>query len=157
MNTIIRIASVTIFMVAVIIQFRMTMLVIPVSIVNPRDIAVNELQEVYDINLKIANAIYNAHVISGYPYKFIAELVLSESGFNPRAVSPKGYKGLLQTPTMTGYINTDLSHGIEILMEKFRMYKNPLDAIAAYKGGKDVPLAREQARAFLVKYERRIK
>ena len=153
MNSILRIISAILFVVAVIVQSKMAMIVIPVTIVDSKSIAINDLQKIYQINTKVATAIYNAHVTSGYPYKFIAELVLSESGFNPKAVSPKGYKGLLQTPTMTGYVNADIAHGIAILQEKFKQYKDPLDAIAAYKGGKDIPQARKQARDFLAKYE----
>jgi hypothetical protein len=46
-------------------------------------------------------------------------------------------------------------HVIEILESKFKQYKNPIDAIASYKGGKDKPQARRQAIAFLNTYNLR--
>jgi len=142
---------------AIVVLFKMAMIIVPIKIISTRENVIIGLQYTYSIGHDMAIAVYNAHVVSGYSPMFIAELVLSESAFNPRAVSPKGYKGVLQTPTKTGYLNADMIHGVEILQDKFKIYKDPVDAIAAFKGGKDVPLARQQARAFLLAYEKRKK
>ena len=129
-------------------------LITPVSLDTERARIVTELREEYKVSERLALAIYNAHIVYGFDHKFIAELMQSESGFDPNAISPKGYKGLMQTPSKTGYTTVDVMHGTAILKEKFSLYKNPLDAVAAYKGGKNVPLARQQAKQMLDNYAR---
>lgn len=136
-------------------QFKTAMLFVPVSIVDVRSQTIGQLVETYDISKKMATAVWNAHLVSGYDPVLIAELAFSESSFNNNVVSPKGYKGVLQTPTKTGYLNADMVHGVEILREKFKLYKKPLPSLAAYKGGKDVPLARVQASKVLAAYKAR--
>lgn len=134
---------------SIVIIVKMTTIITPVTIIDIHSKIVNDLQANYGITKKMAEAIYKVHIISEYSPDFIAKLILSESSFNPDAKSPKGYKGILQTPTKTGYLKTDILHGIEILQSKFKQHKDPIDAIAAYKGGKDKPQARRQAIALL--------
>ncbi len=155
---------------SIVFVFKFWMLIIPITIENKKDVIVSKLKVEYGITDKIAKAIYLAHELSGYNPMFIAELALSESEFNNNAVSSVGYKGIMQTPTRTGYVEADVVHGVAILMDKFKESKgNILVAIALYKGGwaknpdgkvqigKLNPIAEKQARAFLVKYEKRIK
>lgn len=94
------------------------------------------LQIEYGISKAIAIAIYNSHRISKFDPIFLAELISSESQFNIKARSCKNYKGLMQTPTMTGDPDVDVLYGTKILMEKWEIAKgDPLKAVALYKGG----------------------
>ena len=94
---------------------KMTNIITPITITDIHSEIVTDLQSDYGISKKMAEAIYKVYIISEYSPDFIAQLILSESSFNPHAISPKGYKGILQTPTKTGYLKTDMLHGIEIL------------------------------------------
>jgi hypothetical protein len=72
-------------------------------------------------------------------------LIKTESNYNRKAVSHKGYAGLMQTPGMSGYIDLDVRWGVRILKEKLRLAKCDLvKAITLYKGGNN-RLARRQA------------
>lgn len=83
-------------------------------------------------------------------------LTKTESEFKMNATSRKGYKGLLQTPYATKTsANADIMLGAEILKEKLRENNNNLrKALAAYKGGVNVPMAQRQANEVLVLYEK---
>lgn len=74
----------------------------------------------------------------------ILALLYTESNFNLRAVSPKGYRGLMQTPSATmAYADVDILHGARILEEKMKSpaakgVNGKVDmrkALAMYKGG----------------------
>jgi len=80
--------------------------------------------------------------ISGY---LIICLMKTESNFNKHAISYKFYKGLMQTPEYSGYIDIDILWGARILQEKLKMTHYDLrKALALYKGGNN-RLARRQA------------
>jgi len=80
--------------------------------------------------------------ISGY---LIICLMKTESNFNKHAISYKFYKGLMQTPGYSGYIDIDILWGARILQEKLKMTHYDLrKALALYKGGNN-RLARRQA------------
>ena len=65
----------------------------------------------------------------------LCALMKTESEFDPKAKSPAGYKGVMQTPTATGYINVDTLHGGEKLREKIKASKGDMEtALAFYKG-----------------------
>jgi hypothetical protein len=89
---------------------------------------------------------------TGIDGKLLAVLVFTESNFKKRAVSGKGYKGLLQTPSASFFTDVDILYGARILKEKLRLTRGDLfEALALYKGG-DGPLARKQANRVLEIY-----
>src|SRR2546426_8790226 len=58
----------------------------------------------------------------------------TESNFNKHAISYKFYKGLMQTPEYSGYIDIDILWGARILQEKLEMTHYDLrKALALYK------------------------
>jgi hypothetical protein len=76
-------------------------------------------------------------------------LIKTESNYNRKALSHKGYAGLMQTPGMSGYIDLDVRWGVRILKKKLELAKCDLrKAIALYKGGNN-RLARRQAEDFM--------
>ena len=86
----------------------------------------------------------------------LACLLQTESGFNPKAVSEKNYKGLMQTPTATfKWADVDILHGARILEEKLRLTRGDIVlALALYKGGNN-PMAKRQANQVLALYNSR--
>lgn len=85
--------------------------------------------------------------LTGFDEELIIALMSTESEFNPRARSPKNYKGLMQTPKATfKYPEVDTLYGAMILEDKYNETNgNLLKALALYKGGNN-PVARRYAR-----------
>ncbi len=84
----------------------------------------------------------------------LSVLMFTESNFNFKAESEKGYKGLMQTPTATKqWADVDVLHGARILQDKLKIAKgNLLKALSLYKGGEN-QLAKKQARQVLGMYK----
>ena len=95
---------------------------------------------------KLAKSARLASEATGLRPEIFIALMYTESTFNENAVSSKGYKGLMQTPSATfKYAEVDVMHGAMILKDKLE-YSNGdlLKALALYKGGNN-PLARKYA------------
>ena len=89
---------------------------------------------------------------TGIDGKLLAVLVFTESNFKKRAVSGKGYKGLMQTPSASFFTDVDILYGARILKEKLKLTRGDLfEALTLYKGG-DGPSARKQANRVLEIY-----
>lgn len=66
---------------------------------------------------------------------FIACLIKTESEFKPKARSSMGYKGVMQTPTATGYVEADTMHGCNKLQDHLQdTHGNLVNALTNYKG-----------------------
>jgi len=76
----------------------------------------------------------------------LTSLLFTESNFRLSATSPKGYRGIAQTPTASMiYPEVDILHGAMILKDKLRITNNNMfEALSLYKGGRN-PEARRQA------------
>ena len=91
----------------------------------------------------------------------ILALLFTESRFDPRAVSPLGYKGYMQTKHASmEFGDVDILYGCRKLQEKMKLAKarknGKVDmerALALYKGGLN-PMAFNQAREVLTRYNR---
>ena len=90
-----------------------------------------------DPGAKTLKAIEIASEQTGLSEPFILALVFTESGCNPKAVSRKGYKGLLQIPYAVYYEDANILIGARIFMDKLRITKgNFKKAVIIYKGYK---------------------
>ena len=105
---------------------------------------------------EVANALELASEQTNINPILLACLLQTESGFNPKAVSEKNYKGLMQTETATfKWADVDILHGARVLEEKLRIAKgNIVLALALYKGGNN-PMAKRQANQVLALYKAR--
>jgi hypothetical protein len=88
------------------------------------------------------------------PY-LLASLCYTESTFNYKAKSNKGYVGLMQTPWASKkWADLDVLHGARILEEKLKLSNNDLElALTLYKGGRN-EMAKRQARETMIVYNR---
>ena len=88
------------------------------------------------------------------PY-LLGVLLFTESGFDYRAKSYKGYVGLMQTSSASmKFADVDILHGARILQEKLKIADgNLLKALSLYKGGNN-PVAKKQAKECLSLYRK---
>ena len=84
---------------------------------------------------KILLAVILASKQTGVPPHSIISLMYSESAFNVRAISTKGYKGLMQIPYPIYEENQNTLIGTNILVEKLRIVNGDYrKAYIIYKG-----------------------
>ncbi|MEY4701302.1 MAG: hypothetical protein RL326_1489 [Pseudomonadota bacterium] len=90
------------------------------------------------------NVIVEAAGIHRVDPALVKAVIHAESAFNPRAVSPKGARGLMQlmpgTARMLGVTNSfsptsNIHGGTRYLAQLLRRYRNEAHAIAAYNAG----------------------
>jgi len=88
------------------------------------------------------------------PILLVALMYTENESFDYKAVSEKGYKGLMQTPWASmRWADVDTLLGAKILQEKLKLSgNNPLEALRLYKGGKN-PTATRQAKRTMKVYE----
>jgi hypothetical protein len=88
------------------------------------------------------------------PILLVALMYTENESFDYKAVSKKGYKGLMQTPWASmRWVDVDTLLGAKILQEKLKLTgNNLLEAVRLYKGGKN-PTATRQAKRTLEVYE----
>ncbi len=107
--------------------------------------------KVEDLTMAIKGAAASAQVC---PILLVALMYTENEGFDYKAVSEKGYKGLMQTPWASmRWADVDTLLGARILQEKLRLTGNNLvEALRLYKGGKN-PTATRQAKRTMAVYE----
>ena len=95
----------------------------------------------------LSKAVTSAAAMTGLSPELLVALMKTESEFDYKAVSNKGYKGLMQTPSATlKWASVDTLYGAEILKEKLKYSNGDLKlALALYKGG-DNELAHKYAK-----------
>jgi hypothetical protein len=88
------------------------------------------------------------------PILLVALMYTENESFDYKAVSRKGYKGLMQTPWASmRWADVDTLLGAKILQEKLKLSgNNLLEALRLYKGGKN-PTATRQAKRTIEVYE----
>lgn len=103
---------------------------------------------------KVSEAIVEASDKINVDPTLIAVLMKTESGFDLKAESNKGYKGLMQTPYASKqWADVDVLIGARILEEKLKLTSGDMElALALYKGGNN-PLAKRQAAQVLTLYK----
>jgi hypothetical protein len=96
---------------------------------------------------KILTATRIASKQTGLQQSFILALMYSESSFNPKAISCKNYKGLMQIPQAIYYVDANVLIGANIFIEKLKITGGDYrKAIIIYKGWKiDHPEGKRQA------------
>lgn len=102
---------------------------------------------------ELAHAVNVASRATGFEEEMLVALMKTESDFKRRAISPKNYKGLMQTPKATfEYPIVDVMYGAKILEDKYAIAKgNMYLALSLYKGGNN-PEARKYAKQTIVLY-----
>jgi len=86
---------------------------------------------------ELSDAVDNAARITGNNPTLLVCLMHTESRYKNNAISSKGYKGLMQTPSASfKYSDVDILYGARILQDKLKQSNNDLlTAISLYKGG----------------------
>ena len=126
---------------SVIIQFNFNKILIPVK--KPQDMATVLIKkDLQYLGVKkdiedISYAINVAKSLSNFSDTLITSILYTESRFDKKAISKKGYKGLAQTPDATmKYADVDVLKGVRILEEKMKISNGNInEAIILYKGG----------------------
>lgn len=129
-------------------------MIIPVRI-EQTNTTLTKLQSLGVNSNKIAEAVDIAARQSGLSPAFLIALMYSESTGNPKAVSSKGYKGLMQISHAVYYPDANLIIGAHIFNEKMRITKGDIaEAIRLYKGyPKDSERGESQVRKVLAMYD----
>src|SRR6476469_2558745 len=129
------------------------------AVIGPASMAKPQNLKPQDLN-QVINTISDRHHIDP---DFISSVIHAESGFNPRAVSPKGARGLMQlmpgTASKLGVSNAfdpgaNVEGGTRYLSELLQRYNfDVIKALAAYNAG---PQRVEQYRGVPPYYETRV-
>ena len=125
----------------------------PVKFEDPLQTKITVISSYFRISRELSRLIVEVAQDEGIDPYFFAALLYTESRFNPKAVSPKGYKGLGQIPWDIPYVKSQLVVSAEIYKEKYRIAQDPFLATRLYKGFPSwSPKAREHVRrVFVVK------
>ena len=108
-----------------------------------------------DRHRELVRCIKVATSCTGIKEELVIALMSTESEFNKNAISPKNYKGLMQTPKATfKYPEVDTLYGAKILEDKLKTSNgNMMMALTLYKGGNN-ELARKYARQTYKLYQK---
>lgn len=127
--------------------------IIPVKLKTQEEVTSLQAQKFYGISLDTAKLIYKASTDYNFNPMLITALIFTESNFKLNLKSSKGYKGILQTPNSTGFMDVDLRHGLSVLKEKMKITGGDLEAaLTLYKGGNN-KVAKTQAKQVIKFYE----
>ncbi|HME45162.1 MAG TPA: hypothetical protein VKF36_18865 [Syntrophorhabdales bacterium] len=102
---------------------------------------------------ELATAVKGASATAGVnPILLVALMYTENETFDYKAVSEKGYKGLMQTPWASmRWADVDILLGAKILQEKLKLSENNLlEALRLYKGGKNTTATRQAKRTIEV-------
>jgi len=108
-------------------------------------------EKIEDLTVAIKSASASAQVS---PILLVALMYTENENFDYKAVSERGYKGLMQTPWASmRWADVDTLLGAKILQEKLKLTGyDLLEALRLYKGGKN-PTATRQAKRTMAVYE----
>ncbi len=130
--------------------YKFMSVVVPIEIQDQKQIQVQQLINKFHISSKLANDFYDIGKDNHLDPVLLCSIAQTESSFRLDAVSPKDYKGILQTPVATmKWADVDILIGVKILKDKLIFSKGDLlKAIQLYKGG-DNPEALKEAKEVL--------
>jgi hypothetical protein len=129
----------------------------PLEIKEKEDYKITETKQALTLlgkDLKFAEPIVISARAGGIDPVFWACNIFCESEFKITAKSPKGYKGLAQTPKAvmkTGFEVADLTYGACVYKEKLTVAKgNKRLAMALYKGGNNPQAIKDANKVFVL-------
>jgi soluble lytic murein transglycosylase-like protein len=110
-------------------------LFIPVRIVDQKTVTLEQLELIGIKSKHLAQSIEMVSKQSGLSQEFLIALMFTESTGNLKAVSSKGYKGLMQIPHAVYYADANLLIGAHIFNEKMKQTNGDVvKALCLYKG-----------------------
>lgn len=134
MNRILQVCSLLMILLAMsaLVQAQ-SKLIVPIQIANP--VTLTKLRSVGVNSEKVARAVDLASYQTGISPDFLIALMHSESTGNTKAVSSKGYKGLMQIPYAVYYADANMLIGAHIFNEKMKQANGDVvKALCLYKG-----------------------
>jgi soluble lytic murein transglycosylase-like protein len=112
-----------------------TQMIVPIQLTEQKNIISLKLKKMGASSEKLPAAFELASKQTGLSTDFLMALIQTESNFNERAISSKGYKGLAQIPHAVYYPDANILIGAHIFNEKMRIANgNVVKAICLYKG-----------------------
>lgn len=124
--------------------------------VKPSESPANHaLQKMGIQNQELAKSYDMVACKTGVSQEMLIALTQTESNFNPKAVSSKGYKGLMQIPVSLTSQDAHIFEGATILKDKLRITGGDMrKAISLYKGYGNQPKGLQQADKVILLYNK---
>ncbi len=134
--------------------YRFMFIIVPLKLEDRKQVQIERLIERFHLTEKLAQSFYNIGSDTHLDPFLLCSIAETESGFRLNAVSPKDYKGILQTPVATmKWADVDILIGARILKDKLWASNGDLlKALQLYKGGNN-PEALKEAKQVLRIYD----
>lgn len=125
---------ITTIIATVVVSVMQSQLIIPIKIQEQTKQTESKMKKM-GFPMMLASSIDSAASKTNLSPEFLVALMHSESGFDKKAISRKGYKGLMQVPYSIYDEDVNTLIGAKIFEEKLALTRgNMVDAIILYKG-----------------------
>jgi len=118
-------------------SFKFYNVAIPIKVQDTEAITIKRMAQAFNITYEVSKIFVSHGRLKGIDPVLLASIAVPESGNNPNAVSPKGYKGRMQSDTHKyQFDSVEILNGTEKLVQ-FMKYANGdiVQALAMYNGG----------------------
>ena len=151
-----KVAIAILFVLNWVLIYRFMFVAVPLRIGDGSQVQIGRLMERFHLSPELARSFYDIGTDTGLDPFLLCSIAQTESRFRLDAVSPRNYKGILQTPFATmKWADVDILIGADILKHKLRLSRGDLlKALQLYKGGNN-PTALKEAREVLRIYDLR--